>query len=307
MKRIGLTDQLRDRIVGALHLGNLRAGDRLPSIRHVAAESGADARAVARAYRALEAEGLLEIRSRSGIYAAPQARVGGVLLEETAQWAARVLVEGWRRGIALAEVPQFLRRCCTARRARCAFVESCEDVIAAFTFELRDQIGLEVMSVRLPSLAPGDPPPTSLAGADLLVTTVFHSREVRPLAEALGRPLIVATVNGEMVSAVERRLRAGPLTLICADAEFGQRMATQYREVMGSDSRLRVILADDRRTIAGLERSVPVLLTRAARERLGRVGLPLIHPHSPTISAASAMELAEFLIRFNLGGGSRSA
>ena len=85
------TRRLRDRILSGLHLGHLQPGDRLPSIRQVAAESGEDARAISRAYRQLEAEGLVEIRTRSGIYVAPQAHLGGDVLEESAQWVALVV------------------------------------------------------------------------------------------------------------------------------------------------------------------------------------------------------------------------
>jgi DNA-binding transcriptional regulator YhcF (GntR family) len=301
-------DRLRDLVVSALHLGHVRAGDRLPSIRQAAAETGADPRAVARAYRGLEAEGLVEIRDRSGVYAASQARVGGGVLEETAQWAARVLVEGWKRGIAADAIPEFFRRCAGARPARCALVESSEDVIAAFEHDLRAYV--DVVAVRADSLPPFDPRmdpgevdvPAALRAADLVVTTTFHVREVRPLVEALGKPLIVATVNADLVAAVERQLRRGGLTVVCADAEFAQRLRTQYAEAVTPDTPLRVILADDADAVAALDRTEPVLATRAAVRRLGDVGLPLVFPHSPTLSAGAATQVAEFLVHFNLEG-----
>ncbi|MBW3570140.1 MAG: GntR family transcriptional regulator [Gemmatimonadetes bacterium] len=307
-ERRSLTDRLRDRIVSALHVGHLRVGERLPSIRQVAAETGEDARAVARAYRALEAEGLVEVRERSGIFAARQARIGGVLLEETAQWAARVLVDGWKRGIAFPEIPAFFQRYAAGRAPRVAFVESCQDVITAFTHDLRERLGMAAQSVRPDSL-PGAGSvsesgagrmPAEFAKADLVVTTGFHARQVAPLAGALQKPLIVATVNAEMVAAVERQIRTGALTVICADPSFGERVRIQYRQTLEPNTDLRVIPAEDARGIAALDRAQPVLLTRAARERLGDVDLPLVFPHSPTLSAASVLEFAEFLIRFNL-------
>jgi DNA-binding transcriptional regulator YhcF (GntR family) len=299
-------DRLRDYVVGALHVGHVRAGDRLPSIRQVAVELGADPRAVARAYRTLAAEGLVEIRDRSGIYAAPQARVADGVLEETAQWAARVLVEGWKRGIAAGGIPEFFRRCAVARRVRCALVESSEDVIAAFTHDLGDYVDVEV--VRADSLPPFDPRaesrserlPAALRDADLVVTTTFHVREVRPLVEALPKPLIVATANADMVAAIERQLRRGGLTVICTDPGFAQRLRTQYADAITPGTPLRVILADDAAAVAALDRAEPVLVTRAAAQRLGDVGLPLVFPHSPTLSAGTATQVAEFLVRFNL-------
>ena len=302
MKR-DLTEWLRDRIVSGLHLGRLRAGDRLPSIRQVAAETGANARAVARAYRALEAEHLVEVRDRSGIFAAPQSRVGGVLPQETARWAARVVVDGWKRGIAVDQVAAFFARCTTLRRVRCAFVEESEDAATAFVHDLREHLGVEAETVWLRDLPrTGDPEraPRALREADLVVTTAFDAREVAPLADALGKPLVAATVNLDMVAAVKRRLRGGSLTVICADPAFGRRLALQYQDLLAPPAVLRVIEADDRRSIAALDRAEPVLLTRAARQRLGKVSLPLVFPHSPTISATSAHEIVELVIRLNL-------
>lgn len=303
-----LTDRLRDRIVSALHTGHLQAGDRLASIRRVAAETREDPRAVARAYRALEAEGLVEVRERSGIYAASQTHVGGGLLEETAQWAARVMVDAWKRGMAFHQVPEFFRRCVAVRPARCAFVEASEDVLTSFTHDLREQLGMDTEPVSLDSLPsivaptgskPGAIPP-ALRAADLVVTTAFHAREVAVLAGALGTPMIAATVNPDMVAAVERQLRRGGLTVICVDPRFGRRIRTQYHQFVTEGNPIRVIHVEDAPAIAALDPTEPVLLTRAARERLGRVDLTPVFPHSPTISANSVLEIAHFLIRFNL-------
>ncbi|MFL5385451.1 MAG: GntR family transcriptional regulator [Longimicrobiaceae bacterium] len=303
-----LTERLRGQIVSGLHLGHLRAGDRLPSIRQVAAETGEDARAVARAYRTLETEHLVEVRKRSGIYASPQTRLGAVLPQEAARWAARVLVDGWKRGIAVDQAAEFFARCTLRTRVRCAFVEETEDAAVAFTHDLREHLGVaaEIAWLReLPRVEPGAAVdagriPRALRDADLVVTTAFDAREVAPVAEALGKPLVAATVNGDLVAAVKRKLRSGSLTVICADPAFGRRFALQYQDLVVPGTTLRVIEADDRRGIAALDRSDPVLLTRAARQRLGKVNLPLVFPNSPTISASSAQEIVELVVRWNL-------
>lgn len=292
--------------MSALYLGHLHAGERVPSIRQVAAETGEDPRAVARAYRILEREGLVEVRQRSGIVAVPQAHVEGGLLDEAAQWAARVLVDGWKRGIAFPLLPSFFSRCAQDPPLRCALVESSQDAITAFTHELHEDLGLEVRSVRVGTLpfdgqdVRAELAPRALRDADLVVTTLFHAREVGPVAAALGKPMIVATVNADLVAAVERRLRSGGLTVVCVDPGFGVRLRTQYHALITSETRLRVVTADDRRAVSALDRSQPVLLTRAAAQLLGKVGLKLVFPHTPTLSASSALEIAEFVVRFNL-------
>ena len=59
------------------------------------------------------------------------------------------------------------------------------------------------------------------------------------------------------------------------------------------------ILADDAPAVAELDPREPVLLTRAAHERVGDVTLTLLFPQAPSFSPESARELAEVLIRLN--------
>lgn len=60
--------QLRDRIVGLADIGELRAGEQLPTVRTLAARLGLAPGTVARAYRELEAEGWLVGRGRAGTF-----------------------------------------------------------------------------------------------------------------------------------------------------------------------------------------------------------------------------------------------
>lgn len=49
--------QLKDALMGQIHSGILREGDRLPSVRELAAELAINPNTIQRAYRELEAEG----------------------------------------------------------------------------------------------------------------------------------------------------------------------------------------------------------------------------------------------------------
>lgn len=288
-------DLLRDRIVAELHLGRVRAGDRLPSVREVAAELGVGVRAAVRAYHQLEAEGLVQIRSRSGVYVARQERLHGELLEETASWLAGVLVNALKRRIAVPGLPDFVRRCTAAVRPRCALLESTEDHLTILGRELSEEIGFEVDPVQLRS-----PDQPSLETADVLVTTTYHAATARGLADTLRKDLVVLTVDPNVGLALERRLRAGSLTVVCADPAFGARVQATYgARYPGA---VRIVLADDPETILSLEPEEPVLLTLEARRRLGPTSLQPLLPHSPTISRESARELVEVLIRLNLAG-----
>jgi DNA-binding transcriptional regulator YhcF (GntR family) len=303
-----LSDRLRDRILNALHLGALRPGDRLPSIRTLWREMGVDHRVVAQAYRTLEAEGLVEVRGRSGVYLAPQDQFGGELLAETARWLAGVLVEAWKRRLTIAEVPELIRRCTQTRTLRCACVESNEDQMTAYTAELREQFGLDPYPVRI-SPVPLPRPDRSvefhwvedeLRGCDLVVTTSYHARLVRKAAENVGIPAVVLTVNPDVVDTIQKRLKEGPLTVVAVEPTFGDRMRAMYADE--TPERIRLVLAGDGEAMRKLVRGgEPVLLTRAASQALGDdAELPSLLPHSPTFSPHTARELLGVIIRLNL-------
>ena len=61
-------EQLRTQIAGRVASGDLPAGTRLATVRQLAADLGLAATTVARAYRELEAAGLLETRGRAGTF-----------------------------------------------------------------------------------------------------------------------------------------------------------------------------------------------------------------------------------------------
>jgi DNA-binding transcriptional regulator YhcF (GntR family) len=301
-----ITERLRDRIVGELHLGRLHAGDRLPGVREVADELDVGVRAVVRAYRTLAEEGLVEVRSRSGAYVAPQERLDGEVLEETAAWLADTLVEAVKRRLTVPRLPEFVRRCTTTVRPRVALLESTEDHLTILTTELEDEFGFQVEPIRLDGIPDAIPPgsgaelglPPAVRAADLIVTTAFHAHRARAIATSVAKPLVVLTIHPNVASALERQLRSGTLTVVCVDPAIGKRITAIFGGRYAD--RIHMILAEDREQIAGLDPDKPVLLTLAARRRLGDI-LPLnVLPHSPSISPDSARELMKLLIRLNV-------
>lgn len=299
-----LTGRLRDHLLNALHVGRVRPGDRLPSIREVARETGADHRAVAAAYRVLQEEGLVEVRGRSGVYVAQQEHLGGDLLAETARWLAGVMTDAWRRQIPLTELHELLRRCTARVRLRVACVESNLDQITAYCTELSELFGLETLPVYLAAGRDGPEEAArlheALGGADLAVTTRFHAARVQRAAQPLGKPVVVVTIHPGVVEGIRREIARGELVVVSADREFGDRIRAMYADHTADASRIRVLLADEREEVARLSPDRNVLLTRAARGRLDGVPLPPALPHSPTISPQTARELAETIIRLNM-------
>ena len=81
--------QVRD----AVAAGELIAGAKLPTVRALAEQLGLAVNTVARAYRELEADSIIETRGRAGTFIAPQGDAG----QQQAQVAAREFVERARR------------------------------------------------------------------------------------------------------------------------------------------------------------------------------------------------------------------
>jgi DNA-binding transcriptional regulator YhcF (GntR family) len=61
-------EQLRAGLLDAVTSGDLVAGERLPTVRRLAEDLGVAPGTVARAYRELEASGIIETRGRNGTF-----------------------------------------------------------------------------------------------------------------------------------------------------------------------------------------------------------------------------------------------
>ncbi|WP_055696009.1 GntR family transcriptional regulator [Streptomyces prasinopilosus] len=86
-------EQVRAQISEQARSGVLPVGHRLPTVRGLAQELGLAANTVAKAYRALEADGVIETRGRNGTFVA----AAGSAAEREAAAAARGYAERARR------------------------------------------------------------------------------------------------------------------------------------------------------------------------------------------------------------------
>lgn len=299
-----ILDELRERLTNDLHMGRARAGDRLPSIRRVARDNGVDHRAVARAYRSLEEEGLVEIRGRSGVWVAHGAMTEVAPTPPLGEqgWLAEMLAESWLRAVSSARLRRMLLASADAADLRCACVESNEDQMQAYCTEIGELTGMRMIPV---AVASGESGGASLARlraglreADLVVTTQFHAAAIREALRGVATPMVVLRVNPELAEAVRRRLVGPGMTVVAATEEFGERLRHMYESVIVRDDQLRVVLARDTAAVRRLDPAEPVLLTRAARALLPDIDFrTLVFPHSPTIAPESVLELAGQIVR----------
>ncbi|MFF7654151.1 GntR family transcriptional regulator [Streptomyces sp. NPDC007983] len=103
-------EQIRAQIAEQARSGRLPVGYKLPTVRGFAEELGLAANTVAKAYRALESDGVIETRGRHGTFVAAAGDAAGRQAAEAAQtYAQRARRLGLDRAAALAAVEEALR------------------------------------------------------------------------------------------------------------------------------------------------------------------------------------------------------
>lgn len=103
-------EQVRSQISEQARSGTLPVGHKLPTVRGLAEELGLAANTVAKAYRALEADGVIETRGRNGTFVAAAGDAADRRAATAAQAYAREAKRlGLDRAAALAAVQDALR------------------------------------------------------------------------------------------------------------------------------------------------------------------------------------------------------
>lgn len=300
--RTEVTDELRDRIVTAIHVGRLRGGDRLPTVRTFAEEFGVNERVVLAALRALADEGFIELRPRSGAYVMPPHPANGASLPHLGTWLVSMLLQARTRGLPPRTLSEFVQRGMATRHLRAACIECNDDQLHLLCGELAADHGFASASVPLDQLNAVDPP-LALSRADLLVTTAFHADRVRRAAAALRKPWIAVSLRADVIRDVGRHLHAGPLYYVATDPRFERKLRHMLGEV-GPMANLRVMVIG-RDDLNEIPSDAPTFIMTSAADYVrkkygvhGGPGTPIQPPRH--FSDSSARELLSFLVRANL-------
>jgi len=86
---VALNEQLRTQLIDQVRSGELPAGARLPTVRGLADELRVAPNTVAKAYRELEADSIIETRGRAGTFVSAH----GDVTQQQAQIAARAFAD----------------------------------------------------------------------------------------------------------------------------------------------------------------------------------------------------------------------
>lgn len=98
--------QLRAQLIDQVRSGALKPGTRIPTVRALAEELGIAPNTVAKAYRHLEEDGILETRGRNGSFISPQ---GGAVERKAQEAAAAYAARVRQLGIPHREALRFIK------------------------------------------------------------------------------------------------------------------------------------------------------------------------------------------------------
>lgn len=291
---------LRDRIVGGLHTGRMRGGERLAGTRVLAAEFGVNERVVLGALRLLAREGIVAVRPRSGAYVVPPHPSAGTALPHLGTWLVETLVQARARGLPPRDFAEYVRRCTETRRLRAACIECNLDQLHLLCSELTADHGFVTESVEVRAL---DDAAAALQRADVLVTTRFHATAVRTVAERLGKPWIAVGLRPSVMREVARLLADGPVFYVATDPRYERKLRRMLPASVPPDH-LRVLIVG-RDDLSAIPPDAPTFVMTSARAhvdaRFGRGRVPGRPIHPPrSFSQEAARELLTFMVAANM-------
>ena len=267
-RRSSILQQLRDRIASGLASGALEHGDRLPSVRELGQDFVADPRVVLAAYEELAEEGLVEIRSRSGVFVT----VGNGAMTPGApalpqRWILETLVGAIERDVPFSVFGEHLRTAAGLRRMRAAVIECNTDQMHSMRAELEHYFGFEVTTVELGALLPDRPAP-ELRNADLLISG-GHEREIAYIANRLSKPHIITSVRPALIARLRRLLARGAVYFLVIDPRFGGKMRRLVASMAGSENfHVLVVNQDD---VGVIPHGAPTYVMRSALTTLNEM------------------------------------
>jgi DNA-binding transcriptional regulator YhcF (GntR family) len=295
-RREEIQEALRHRVSSGLHLGLLHPGERLASARETAKALGADYRMVVAAARALERDGLLEVRPRAGIFIVgrPASPADDALLAGFGSRLVNLLVDDVSLGVPAQSFPERARRCLQAVHLRAACLECNEDQREALAGELRERYGVAAVEMDVEGADEG-----ALRDVDLLVSTSHHAGEVQRLAKKIGKPYVLVTLDGAQRREIEALLRERPVYFVGVDPRWESKAREIWGDEPGAAANLRhVTLGRD--SVESIPEDAAVMVMPGARRRLA--GHPLLARALPPrgFSRDSARQILSFVVQANI-------
>jgi DNA-binding transcriptional regulator YhcF (GntR family) len=266
---IGLaTAALRQRILNGLHVGSISKGDRLPSVRSVARELGTSTKAALVAYRVLNAERLVQVRPRSGVFVHGDGAAMDAPTAGNSDWLADAFVSARRTGLTLARAFDVARERISGPSIHALVLDRNEDQLWSICNELEHEYGMSTTGLDLDSLEQPSMRRSldaELRRARLVVTTPYERRAARGLTRGSRLPHCSVTMCRDLYSHVRALLAVGPVYFVVVDGRLAARLRRIFSRA-APRGHLRVFVMD--RDPLDVPGDAPLYCTRLARHRL---------------------------------------
>lgn len=215
-------ERVRSYLVAALHSGRLRPGDRVPSVRRMAALTGMDRKTAHRAYVKLAREGLLDLRVGSGTYLA-EVKAGPsrpVPTSDLLGAANRSRAEAARLGLTPTAFARFVLAALGdgLKGWPLAVTECNREQIELFALEIRTALGVRCRPVLVQDLEVRSR--EAVTDCRGIVSTDFHRDEVAKAAAPLGLPVYRIALEPAFPRTLVEHARRGPVVLVVLDRSF---------------------------------------------------------------------------------------
>ncbi len=223
-------EQIREQLLYHIHLGILRPGSRLPTVRDVATQTGLNLKTAFRAYRKLAKEGVVDIKPTRGVFVKySTAAAERSYRRDLERFARRVLREGEQYSLSPRRVAQSLLHAAGIRApaVRCAVLECNHEQAGLFSEEIHRKLGIEAFPVL--TTEPAKKLRSLLRDADLLVTTDFHWAEATAWGTRLRREPFRIGLNPEFHRILLRHARRHVFPMVLSDISF----EPQFRQAVG--------------------------------------------------------------------------
>lgn len=297
-RRREIVDILRQRIARALAMGSICAGDRLASTREMAHELSADPRVVSAAFRVLEAEGLVDIRARSGVYVRMDAAAARSSMAAPAETLADVLCAAVMRGYSGPDFAARLTTVVSGRRLRTVVLATMPDQVLGIARELSEDFGLDAVPLLVERMT-SDAGRRMLRNADLIVTTERHHEKTLLLAEELGIPRLTVSIRTDLFESEWALWRGEPVHIVVLDARFRTLIRRFLTDAGAEAAAVRVHLATD--DLTRIPTDAPTYVTQAARTHIGKGHVPgMMIPPTRLFAEDCVRELWRIVARLNL-------
>ena len=312
-RKEGLFEQAFLQLLTALHMGRVGAGDRLPSVRQTASRNRVNSKTVFAIYQRLNAEGYVSLRPGSGAYIS---RIDNDDLEQAYSHTLLKLVksnllEAERLRISHKDYIRLLQNYVERswkNSKRLVVIECNEEQVGVFTEEISRTIGCRVEPLLLRDLESNNPAATSLLkGADYLVTTHFHYKQVSPFATHYQKKLLQLSLNPAFVPTLVDAARTGPVLMVVSNENYFPAFSKSLLSIGTPAKLIEMITAVDQsdperiRTLAARSTAVYVSpICSADTRQLIPAGVKILH-FANTLSIDS-LELLESVVVFGSRG-----